>query len=73
METVKDKTQEVVDFSQDAIQTIKDKIQQKTGSQVAPLLSKSDLESEEIILDLEDKPVASEAVKTTVEDDVEAE
>ena len=51
----------------------KDKIQQKTGSQVAPLLSKSELESEEIVLDLEDKPVASEAVKTTVEDDVEAE
>ena len=73
METVKDKTQEVVDFSQDAIQTIKDKIQQKTGSQVAPLLSKSELESEEIVLDLEDKPVASEVVKTTVEDDVEAE
>ena len=71
--TNKDKTQEVVDFSQDAIQTIKDKIQQKTGSQVAPLLSKSELESEEIVLDLEDKPVASEAVKTTVEDDVEAE
>ena len=73
METVKDKTQEVVDFSQDAIQTIKDKIQQKTGSQVAPLLSKSELESEEIVLDLEDKPVASEAIKTIVEDDVEAE
>jgi len=73
IETVKDKTQDVVEFSQDAIQTIKDKIQQKTGSQVAPLLSKSELESEEIVLDLEDKPVASEAIKTTVEDDVEAE
>ena len=55
------------------METVKDKIQQKTGSQVAPLLSKSELESEEIVLDLEDKPVASEAVKTTVEDDVEAE
>lgn len=73
MKQFKDKTQEVVDFSQDAIQTIKDKIQQKTEYEVAPLLSKSELESEEIVLDLEDKPVASEAVKTTVEDDVEAE
>ena len=55
------------------METVKDKIQQKTGSQVAPLLSKTELESEEIVLDLEDKPVASEAVKMTVEDDVEAE
>ena len=64
---MKDKTQDVVEFSQDAIQTIKEKIQQKTGNQASPFQPKQEKESEEIVLELEETalPEVEEEIKET--------
>ena len=58
----------MVEFSQDAIQTIKEKIQQKTGNQASPFQPKQEKESEEIVLELEEEtalPEVEEEIKET--------